>query len=137
MGFGLGVVVGFGDRFRGSGGAVILGEVAAMQEEVWEDAVKEAAAVAVAFLAVAEQPEVLRRPWRHVRPQLNHDAAWVVKSVSRRLWPRLMAGVPSDPERLICSFRVGRAATSRESLRQAGQGVTFNTLGGPAAGCLP
>ena len=76
MGFGLGVVVRFGDRFRGSGGAVILGEVAAMQEEVWEDAVKEAAAVAVAFLAVAEQPEVLRRPWRHVRPQLNHDAAW-------------------------------------------------------------
>ena len=86
------MVVGFGDRFRGSGGAVILGEVAAMQEEVWEDAVKEAAAVAVAFLAVAEQPEVLRRPWRHVRPQLNHDAAWVVKSVKvgdfgRGSWP--------------------------------------------------
>ena len=98
--------MGFGDRFRGSGGAVILGEVAAMQKEVWEDAVKEAAAVAVAFLAVAEQPKVLRRPWRHVCPQLNHDAAWVVKSVTvgdfgRGSWPashRTLNGSPARSE---------------------------------------
>ena len=67
---------------------------------------KEAAAVAVAFLAVAEQPKVLRRPWRHVCPQLNHDAAWVVKSVTvgdfgRGSWPashRTLNGSPARSE---------------------------------------
>ena len=42
-------------RARGCRG-VVLGEVAAMHDEVGQDAVTEAAAVAVALLAVAEQP---------------------------------------------------------------------------------
>ena len=91
-----------------------------MHNEVWQDAVEEAAAVAVALFAVAEQPEVLSCLWRHIRPQLNHDAAWAVKSCSigdygRGSQPH--CSLPSDPERLIGSFRVSRAATSQERLR--------------------
>ena len=55
-------------RGRARAGAVVLGEVAAMHDEVGQDAVEEATAVAVALLTVAEQPEVLRRLRRHVRP---------------------------------------------------------------------
>ena len=52
-------------------GSVLLGEVTALNHEVGDDAVEDAALVAVSFFTNTESTEVLRRPGDNVAPQLR------------------------------------------------------------------
>ena len=56
---------------RLAAGAVLVGEIAALAHEVWNDAVEGAAFVAEALFTGAERAEVLRRLGHDVRTQFN------------------------------------------------------------------
>ncbi len=61
----------------GSVAHVSAGEVASLQHELWDDAVKFAALVAEALLAGAESTEVLSGLWDYIVVEVEVDASFL------------------------------------------------------------
>ena len=60
-------------RRQHTSGSVVVGEVPSLQHELWNDAVEDAALVAVSLLSSAKSAEVLSGT-RNVREELEGDA---------------------------------------------------------------